>query len=128
MQAVASLAQPRAPALPTPQGDVNGTRPLPGPQNSNVRLTPAPELTPTLPAAGGREVPITLDPANYAFLQGRTFELRIEVTDEQGTREVLRRVMASDEPVNTTVTVYGETELRMYLDDQIVLAYNPPNP
>ena len=30
--------------------------------------------------------------------------------------------------VNTTVTVYGETELRMYLDNQIVLAYNPPNP
>ncbi len=119
---------PRAPALPTPQGEASGTRPLSGPQSPTVRLTPAPELTPTLPETGGREVPITLDPANYAFLQGRTFELRIEVTDAQGTREVLRRVMASDEPVDTTVTVYGETELRMYLDNQIVLAYNPPNP
>lgn len=119
---------PRAPAPPAPRDDADGARPLPSTRNPNVRLTPAPERTPTLPGTRGREVPITLDPANYAFLQSRTFELRIEVTDEQGTREVLRRVMASDRPVDTTVTVYGETELRMYLDGQIVLAYNPPNP
>lgn len=104
------------------------TSPRPGPERPTVRLTPAPTLTPTLPRTGGRDIPVTLNPANYAFLQGRAYELRVEVTDAEGTREVLRRMVAPDEPVDTTVTVYGETELRMYLDGQIVLAYNPPNP
>lgn len=96
--------------------------------NPSVRVTPVPTLAPTLPRTGGREVPITLDPANYAFLQGRAFELRVEVTDDEGTREVLRRTVAPDEAVDASVTVYGEAELRMYIDGQIVLAYNPPNP
>ena len=81
-----------------------------------------------LPATGGRVIPIAYDPANYSFLQGRAYEFKVEVTDDEGTRVALERAMGPDEAVNDSVTVYGETELRMYIDGQIVLAYNPPNP
>lgn len=81
-----------------------------------------------LPATGGREIPISIDPANYSFLQGRAYTLRVEVTDAAGDRVALSRTMGPDEAVADTVVVYGEAELRMYIDDQIILAYNPPNP
>ncbi len=81
-----------------------------------------------LPATGGRVIPIAYDPANYSFLQGRAYEFKVEVTDDEGTRVALERAMGPNEAVDDTVTVYGETELRMYIDGQIVLAYNPPNP
>lgn len=82
----------------------------------------------TLPATGGRDIPITYDPANYSFLQGRAYEFRVEITDDAGERVALNRTMAADEAVQDTVTVYGEAELRMYIDGQIVLAYNPTSP
>ncbi len=85
-------------------------------------------LFPNLPATGGRAIPIAYDPANYSFLQGRAYVFKVEVTDAEGTRVALERAMGPDEAVDDTVTVYGETELRMYIDGQIVLAYNPPNP
>ncbi len=81
-----------------------------------------------LPATGGREIPISIDPANYSFLQGRAYTLRVEVTDAEGDRVALSRTMGPDEAVTDMVVVYGEAELRMYIDDQIILAYNPPNP
>lgn len=81
-----------------------------------------------LPASGGREVPINVDPATYSFLQGRAYELRVEVTDDAGDRVVLDRSLGPDEVVDDVVTVYGETELRMYIDGQIILAYNATNP
>lgn len=81
-----------------------------------------------LPATGGREIPISIDPANYSFLQGRAYTLRVEVTDAAGDRVALSRTMGPDEVVQDTVVVYGEAELRMYIDGQIILAYNPPNP
>lgn len=83
---------------------------------------------PQLPATGGRAIPIAYDPADYSFLQGRAYEFQVEVTDEEGSRVALSRQMGPDEPVEDSVTVYGEAELRMYIDGQIILAYNPPNP
>jgi len=80
------------------------------------------------PATGGREIPISYDPANYSFLQGRAYDFRVEVSDDAGDRVALSRAMGPDEAVQDTVTVYGEAELRMYIDGQIVLAYNPANP
>lgn len=84
--------------------------------------------TGALPAVGGRAIPIEYDPANYGFLRGRAYAFRVEVSDEQGSRVAIDRQMRPDEPVEDTVVVYGEAELRMYIDGQIVLAYNPPNP
>jgi beta-lactam-binding protein with PASTA domain len=106
----------------------------PGTRTTESGLSPAPGSAPRsaaaqeLPAGGGRTIPITLDPANYSFLQGRAYDFRVEVTDEAGDRVALSRTMAPDETVQDSVSVYGEAELRMYIDGQIVLAYNPTNP
>jgi len=119
------------------------TRPQVQPVQPGGRPTqagsPGPSLSPTpdrlrpaaaqgLPAGGGRTIPIAYDPANYSFLQGRAYEFRVEVTDEAGDRVALSRPIGPDEAVQDSVTVYGEAELRMYIDGQIVLAYNPTNP
>ena len=92
------------------------------------RTTAARPNAAPLPATGGRVIQIDYDPANYSFLQGRAYEFKVEVTDDAGTRVALERAMQPDEVVQDSVTIYGETELRMYIDGQIVLAYNPPNP
>ena len=101
-----------------------GTVQAAGDQNAAGGANPALNL----PATGGRVIPISYDPANYSFLQGRAYVFKVEVTDDEGTRVALERAMQPDEVVQDSVTVYGETELRMYIDGQIVLAYNPPNP
>lgn len=82
----------------------------------------------TLPTRGGRELPITLDPADYTFLQGRAYQVQVQVTDDAGNRIELNREMGPDEALQDTVTLYGNAELRMYIDGQIVLAYNPTSP
>ncbi len=82
----------------------------------------------TLPATGGRELPITLDPADYTFLQERPYNVQVQVTDDAGNRIELDRDMAANEALQDTVTLYGDAELRMYIDGQIVLAYNPTTP
>lgn len=100
-----------------------GLSPAPGGSNQ-----PGSGAAQELPAGGGRTIPIAYDPANYSFLQGRAYDFRVEVTDEAGDRVALSRAMGPDETVQDSVTVYGEAELRMYIDGQIVLAYNPTNP
>lgn len=118
------------PPVPTssrpPVGSLPGT--TPGTLGTGVVAVPTPDPTLGLPATGGRVIPIDYDPANYSFLQGRAYDFRVEVTDDEGTRKALRQAMGPDEVVDAEVTVYGEAELRMYIDGQIVLAYNPPNP
>ncbi len=113
----------QAPALPPARAQAQAQARNPAREGAGSIRT-----VPRLPATGGRVIPITYDPANYSFLQGRAYEFKVEVTDREGTRVALERTMGPDEAVDDSVTVYGETELRMYIDGQIVLAYNPPNP
>ena len=124
----------QAPALPPdrtntgPRAGQTGTGQARGNQAGTGQNRLSQNPVPNLPATGGRVIPIAYDPANYSFLQGRAYEFKVEVTDDEGTRVALERSVGPDEAVDDTVTVYGETELRMYIDGQIVLAYNPPNP
>ncbi|ADI14636.1 PASTA domain containing protein [Truepera radiovictrix DSM 17093] len=113
---------------PPPRGG-----PLQGPRAdtaAGAAAPDAPDQTPPEAAVpiGGRAIPIEYDPANYGFLRGRAYAFRVEITDEQGERVAIDRQMGPDEPVSDTVVVFGEAELRMYIDGQIILAYNPPNP
>ncbi len=74
----------------------------------------------------GRTIPVNFDPAIYGtFLRGKPYEFRLDVTDAEGERTVISRSMPADEPINDSVEVYGEAELRMFIDGQIVLAFNP---
>lgn len=79
----------------------------------------------TLNLPGGREVPIFYDPNNYAFLKDRPYQFKVEVTDTQGSRVALERNMPANQAVQDTIVIYGKTELRMFIDGQIVLVYNP---
>jgi len=107
--------RPQEPAqLPPPRlGNVSGERARPGAR------TGAPEPT------GGRQVPINFDPSNYGYIRDRAYEFRIEVSDARGDRVVVNRAMGPNEPVRDRITVYGEAEVRMYIDGQIAWAYNP---
>lgn len=116
-----------APALPPARTGPRVGQPGPG-RITGGQNAGGPNPALNLPATGGRVISIDYDPANYSFLQGRAYKLKVEVTDDEGTRVALEREMGPDEAVDDTVTVYGETELRMYIDGQIILAYNPPNP
>lgn len=74
----------------------------------------------------GRTIPINFDPAIYgSFLRGKPYDFRLDVTDAEGERTVIDRSMTADTPVEGSVEVYGEAELRMFIDGQIVLAFNP---
>ncbi len=74
----------------------------------------------------GRTIPVNFDPAIYgSFLRGKPYEFRLDVTDAEGERTVISRSMPADEAINDSVEVYGEAELRMFIDGQIVLAFNP---
>ena len=74
----------------------------------------------------GRSIPVNFDPSIYgSFLRGKPYEFRLDVTDAAGERTVISRSMPADEPINDSVEVYGEAELRMFIDGQIVLAFNP---
>ena len=95
--------------------------PVVGPPQNQAR-TPAPL------ADGGFEIPIFLDPSYYSFLQGRPYEYRVEVSDDAGDRVVLNRSAAADEVIEETVTVYGVAEVRTYIDDDIISAYNATQP
>ena len=74
----------------------------------------------------GRTIPVNFDPAIYgAFLSGRSYDFRLDVTDAAGERTVISRSLPADTPINDSVEVYGDAELRMFIDGQIVLAFNP---
>ena len=84
------------------------------------------EGQPNAQRGDGRSIPVNFDPSIYgSFLRGKPYEFRLDVTDAAGERTVISRSMPADEPINDSVEVYGEAELRMFIDGQIVLAFNP---
>ena len=81
---------------------------------------------PNVQRGDGRSIPVNFDPSIYgSFLRGKPYEFRLDVTDAAGERTVISRSMPADEPISDSVEVYGEAELRMFIDGQIVLAFNP---
>ena len=90
-------------------GDTNAQQPNQNPQRGD-----------------GRTIPVNFDPAIYGtFLRGKPYEFRLDITDDEGERTAISRSMPADEALNDSVEVYGEAELRMFIDGQIVLAFNP---
>ena len=115
-------------------GDYQALEPAPPPRAS-FPSAPATGTAPTNPVGtpsplpdGGFEIPISLDPSYYSFLQGRPYEYRVEVSDDAGDRVVLDRSAGADEVINETVTVYGVAEVRTYIDGDIISAYNATSP
>lgn len=90
------------------------------PESERPDLFPEGEL-------GGRSVPFEFDPAAQGIpsLMNQRYELRIVVEDDEGERTVLERNMPAGEALSTTVTVYGDALLRMYINEIFFMAWRP---
>lgn len=88
-----------------------------------------PERTDLFPGGefGGRSVPFEFDPAAQGIpsLMEQRYDLRIVVEDDDGERTVLERNMPAGEALSTTVTVYGDALLRMYINEIFFMAWRP---
>ncbi len=94
--------------------------------SNNSSLSPTTTVpSPPLAASNSRSIPIIFDPASYGFLQGQTNEYRLVVIDDRGERDEIRQTLQVGESINTYVTVYGQAELRTYVNDSFFQAWNP---
>jgi len=101
--------QPASPELLVP--DVQGER---------TELFPEGEL-------GSRTVPFDFNPADQGIpsLMEQRYDLEVVVEDDQGERTVLERNMPAGEAISTSVTVYGDALLRMYINGIFYMAWRP---
>ena len=53
----------------------------------------------------------------------KSYNLRLEVQDDQGTRELFNRTMSAGEPVTASYKVYGQAQLQIYINDILYHAY-----
>ncbi len=75
--------------------------------------------------SGARSIPISFNPADFGFLQGRENVFRLVIVDDRGERVAIERRLEVGMSVNTTVLVYGDAELRTYINGNIFQAWNP---
>jgi hypothetical protein len=120
-----------APTLATPS-------PTPGPATPapDVQTTPEPEVTPNTPVTptptassdGSRDLPFSFDPGiiGISALMEKSYNLRLEVQDDRGQRELFGRTMAAGEPLMATYKVYGPAQLQIYINDILYQAYSDP--
>ena len=107
-------------------GSAGDFRPNPANQLPSGDRADTDTQPPEIQRGDGRTIPVNFDPAIYgSFLRGKPYEFRLDVTDAEGERTVISRSMPADRAINDSVEVYGEAELRMFIDGQIVLAFNP---
>ncbi len=124
-----SSSYPSYPSYPPPSSPtISGTPPIaqpyPNPDvtNSSTTTTSISSLT---TAPNSRNIPITFNPASYGFLQGQTNEYKLVIIDDRGERDEVRQTLHAGESINTYVTVYGQAELRTYINDSFFQAWNP---
>lgn len=76
---------------------------------------------------GGRSVPFDFNPADQGIqsLMEQRYDIMVVVEDDQGERTVLERNLPGGEAISTTVTVYGDALLRMYINGIFYMAWRP---
>jgi beta-lactam-binding protein with PASTA domain len=72
--------------------------------------------------SGGRVVPIDYPVQNVS---DRTYRFRLVVSDDEGQRTVFESHVRNGDRVLTSITVYGEAEVAIYLDDDWVFSWFP---
>lgn len=99
-----SFSEPAVPAAPGPGPD----------------LFPEGEL-------GSRSVPFEFNPADQGIqaLMEQRYDIMVVVEDDQGERTVLERNLPGGEAISTSVTVYGDALLRMYINGIFYMAWRP---
>lgn len=122
-------------------GDLGG-----GLEGLDLGLTPGapegdagvPDAEPTAPVAGDaageqplepgeRVIRFDFDPRSLGMtsLQREAYQLTVVVKDDRGERTVIDQVVPAGQPVNTSVTVYGEALLQTFLNGIFFQAWNP---
>lgn len=103
-----------------------GTVPIDEPVFSEPSLPTAPELFPE-GELGSRSITFDFNPADQGIqsLMEQRYDLTVVVEDDQGERTVLERNLPGGEAISTTLTVYGDALLRMYINGIFYMAWRP---
>lgn len=111
---------------------VNGTTPIDVPVQEEVVVTPGAPTTPGTPLFpegefGSRTIPFSFNPADHRIdaLMSQSYRLSLEVEDERGVRTVYDSTVPAGEAVNTTVTIFGDAMLKMFINDILYMAWAP---
>jgi hypothetical protein len=110
-----SESQTNQPSQTVPQGPPNQPQTLP---NS--------ESTASSPSAdGSRDYPFTFDPNQYQITQlvEQDYNLRVNVTDDQGERDLLNQRVRAGQSVTASFKVYGDASFQMYVNDILFMAW-----
>ena len=77
-------------------------------------------------APGSRTIPFTFDPVQQGLnLNTGDYKFTLKIVDDQGERTLYDAVVGPDETVNLSVTVYGEAQLQIFINDNIYQAWSP---
>ncbi len=103
-----------------------GTVALDEPMLTDPVQPAAPEIFPE-GELGSRTVPFDFNPADQGIqsLMEQRYDLMVVVEDDRGERTVLERNLPGGEAINTSVTVYGDALLRMYINGIFYMAWRP---
>lgn len=74
---------------------------------------------------GSRRIPIRFDPVAYGLPQGEAHDFRLMVIDDRGERVAIEQTIPPGGMVDSSVNVYGEAQLQIYLGDILYTAWNP---
>jgi hypothetical protein len=74
-----------------------------------------------------RVIPFTFDPKNWGIpeLLEQPYDLKITILDESGESSPVRQKMLAGEALETTLSVYGEATVSIFINDALFSAYNP---
>jgi beta-lactam-binding protein with PASTA domain len=118
-----------APAISPTQPVVDPVTPTPVPE-VQPQLAPVENTVQTLPATtssdGSRELPFAFDPKDQGIsaLLEKPYNLRLEVVDDRGKRELLNRKLLAGEPVKASFPVYGQAQLQAFINDILYQAWS----
>ena len=118
-----ATSQP-VPSQPVPSQPVP-SQPAPETVQSPPATPPAP-VTPTVSSDGSRDLPFVFDPKQQgiAALMEQSYNLRLEVQDDRGQRELFNRMMSAGEGVNASYKVYGEAQVQAFINDILYQAWS----
>ena len=123
-----SAPQPTPTPVPTPTPTpAPAPQPTPSPaplETPDTLVTP----TPTVSSDGSRDLSFTFDPSaiGISALIEKSYNLRLEVQDAQGQRELFNRTMSAGESLKASYKVYGQAQLQIYINDILYQAYSDP--
>jgi beta-lactam-binding protein with PASTA domain len=92
------------------------------------RVTQSPGRNANIPASipeGARRIPFVFDPAAYGLSPDQVYQVRLVVNDDGGQRTLLDERLERGEKINTSVDIFANAQLQIYINDSLYTAWNP---